>query len=394
MVILLISLTLAFLLSAGFRRLKLPRVVAQTTAGLVLGLPAIKPLLFDAQNLSFLQLLANIGLILLFFFVGLETNLAAFTKNVKESALISLFNTSIPLILGYAASHYIFGLSPVPSMIIGISLAVSSQSISIDFLEELKLFKSRIGQLIISAGVVDDIFELILVSGILIFITITASQAAFLTVLFNIVAFIGALFIVRFVAIPLILTISEKDSKHLLFMSSVVLVLLTASLADLFKVGAVMGSLFAGILLRQTMLASRKRAWEEHQIAQTFHIISFGFFVPLFFIWIGLNASIMEIFGNLPMTAAFILIAFAGTITGTMIGARLSGHSTMEGYLVGWGVNAKGDTELVIATLALGAGVITLGIFSSLIAMSMATTLVSPIIFKALVKRKHGKTSG
>ncbi len=385
---LLCSLTLAFILSAAFRRLRLPRVVAQTLAGLVLGLPAVKPLLFDAKSLSFMELFANIGLVLLFFFVGLETRLNAFTKNMKESALISVFNTSLPLLLGFAAAHYLFGIGPVASMVIGISLAVSSQSISFDFLEELRLFRSRIGQLIISAGVVDDLFELVLVSGILIFITLAASKAALLTVLFNIAAFLGALFIVRYVVIPLILRISERDSKHLLFMSSVVLVLLTASLAELFKVGAVMGSLFAGILLRQTLLANKQKAWEEHQIAQAFHIISFGFFVPLFFIWIGLNVSIASMLGNFHMTSVFIFIAFAGTILGTMMGARLSGHPWREGYIVGWGVNAKGDTELVIATLALSAGVISLGIFSSLIAMSMATTLVSPIVFKALVKRK------
>lgn len=386
---LLASLSLAFALSALFRELRLPRVVAQILAGALLGLPAAKALLFDAEALGSFKLLADIGLILLFFFVGLETNISAFRKNAKESVLISVFNTALPFVAGYGVAHYAFGLETLASLVIGLALAVSSQSISFDFLEELKLLRSKIGQLIVSAGTVDDVFELVLVSGIITLITATASNAAAVSVFLNLAIFIAFLFAARYSFIPIILSFVKKDSRHMLFMSSVIIVLLISSVAELLRIGAPIGALFAGILLRQTLLVSERMVWEEHQIAHALHIVSFGFFVPIFLIWIGLTASLSSLLPNIPITVALILIAVIGTVVGSIIGVKLSKGSFREGYLVGWGVTAKGDTELVIATLALSAGIIPLGIFTALVAMSAFTTLISPVMFKALVKRHY-----
>ncbi len=362
--------------------------MAQISAGIILGFPVVKALLFDGQSLMQLKLLADIGIILLFFFIGLETNVSVFTRHIKESALVSIFNTSIPLLLGFAVSHYIFGLPALASLVIGISLGVSSQSISLDFLEELKLVKSRIGQLIISAGAVDDVFELLLVSGVVALIKAASTGAAMSSVITHISLFVLNLIAIRYIVIPLLLRVTNEKSKHLLFMSALIVVLLTAGLAEWMGLDALVGALFGGILLRQTLLFGVKKPWEEHQIAHAFHIVSFGFLVPIFFVWIGLNTSLSAL--NLPLTAAFIAIAFAGTIIGTVIGTRLSGASLKEGLLVGWGVNAKGDTELVIATLALQTGAITLSIFSGLIVMALATTLISPIVFRILVSRHFG----
>lgn len=382
------SLGLALVVSVAFNRLGLPRVVAQILAGALLGIPVLKELLFDAEGLTSLKLLAEIGLILLFFFVGLETNISIFRKNIRKSALISLFNTLLPFLAGFAVMNYVFGLGPLASLVVGLALAVSSQSISFDFLEELKLLRSGIGQLIVTAGIVDDVFELVLVSGIVTLITATAQKAALVSVFLNFAVFLAFLFLVRYFFIPLILRFTERDSRHLLFMSAVVIALLTATVAEFFKIGAVIGALFAGVLLRQTLLASEGKAWEEHQIAKALHIVAFGFLVPIFFIWVGINTSLASISSNIPLTLMLVGIALAGTVLGTIIGVRLSGGSLREGHVVGWGVSAKGDTELVIATLALHAGVIGTGIFSGLIAMSALTTLISAIMFRVLV-RKH-----
>src|SRR3989344_1524482 len=155
----LIALLLAYLISEIFRYFSLPRVIGQILAGIILSIPIIKSWLFTNEILSIFSFITNIGIILLFFFVGLEINLLKFRKNFKESSMISLFNTAIPLAAGFLAGKFIFGYSNVTSLIIGISLSVSSQAISLDILEELRLLKSKIGNLIIASGTVDDVFE-------------------------------------------------------------------------------------------------------------------------------------------------------------------------------------------------------------------------------------------
>src|SRR3989344_5510197 len=154
-----VVLALAYILGEIFRRFGFPRVVGQIIAGILLGLPLIKSILFTNEILSLFSYITNIGIILLFFFIGLEINLLKFRKNFKESSMISLFNTAIPLAAGFLAGKFIFGYSNVTSLIIGISLSVSSQAISLDILEELRLLKSKIGNLIIASGTVDDVFE-------------------------------------------------------------------------------------------------------------------------------------------------------------------------------------------------------------------------------------------
>ncbi|MBI2647150.1 cation:proton antiporter, partial [Candidatus Woesearchaeota archaeon] len=154
----LIALVLAYIFSGLFKYFKLPRVLGQILAGLILGLPLIESFLFTDDIRAAFSFLTNIGIILLFFFIGLEINFSKFRKNLRESSLISIFNTSVPLFLGFVVSRAFFALDNVTSLVIGISLSVSSQAISLDILEESRLLRSKVGNLIMTTGTVDDVF--------------------------------------------------------------------------------------------------------------------------------------------------------------------------------------------------------------------------------------------
>src|SRR3989344_3598349 len=122
-----IALVTAYVFSEIMRLVKLPRVIGQLTAGFILGIPFLKEYLFTPEASSILSFFANIGIILLFAFIGLEINLKDFKTHAKESLFIALFNTSIPLILGFLTSFYFFNLPVLVSLIIGIALSVSAQ---------------------------------------------------------------------------------------------------------------------------------------------------------------------------------------------------------------------------------------------------------------------------
>src|SRR3989338_8527720 len=110
LLVVLIALVLAYTLSEIFRYFNLPRVIGQILAGVILGIPIVKSMLFTEDIFSSFSFLANIGIILLFFFIGLELNLRKFRKNLKESAYIAFFNTLIPFVFGFLAARFLFGL--------------------------------------------------------------------------------------------------------------------------------------------------------------------------------------------------------------------------------------------------------------------------------------------
>lgn len=395
--VILIALGLALLLSEICKHyLRVPRVLGQIAAGLILGLPAIKQLLFSQESLDVLALLADLGMVMMFFFVGLEINLFEFRKRFRESAFISVFNTLLPLVAGFLLMK-ILGFGTMTSVIVGISLAVSAQSISVDMLEELKMLKTKIGGLIITAGAVDDVMELVLVSGILTLIHAAILQIGLAQLLANALAFIAILLLFRYALIPKILKpFEDEHTATSTFSGALIISLLLATISDLLGLGLMVGAISAGILMRQTLLSSKThKAWEEREISRAVHILAFGFLVPLFSVWIGLSTNITSALQNTALTLALIAIAFIGTIGGTVLGVIASGGTAKEGLIVGWGVNPKGDVELVIASLALRSGIITQAIFSSIIVMAMVTTLVSPIVFRKLLERqKTGRLKG
>jgi len=390
-IMILVALLLAFTLSEVLKRLfGIPRVVGQVGAGLILGIASFKSFLFTQGNIEVLSFLANFGTILLFYYVGLETNLSVFKKNIKESLSISLFNTTIPLAIGFVVMKFIFGFNTMVSLIIGVALSVSAQSVSLGFLEELKLVKSKIGGMIISAGAVDDLVELILVSVLLSFFQLAITETPHLKLALGLFFFVALVAVARIWFIPHTLKFFDREkSSTARFTGSLLIVLLIASLSELFGMGFIIGAMIAGMVVRQTIFKDvHIPNWEEHDIARSIHIVAFGFLIPLFFLWVGLNTDLSSIKGNVFFIFILIIIALIGTVGGTLIAVLLNKGSFREGMVVGWGLTPKGDVELGIATLALHAGIITSGIFTSLVLMALCTTLLSPLVFKFLVTRE------
>ncbi|MBS3137941.1 cation:proton antiporter [Candidatus Woesearchaeota archaeon] len=391
LIIILLCLFLAYIFSNLCRHLNIPRVIGQIAVGLLLGIPVIKTMMFDNTSLSMIESLAQIGVILLFFFIGLEIDMGIFKRDFKEASYISLFNTTLPLLLGFVVCNFLLGFSVTASLVIAISLSVSAQSVSIDFLEELRLLKTRIGNLIITGGAVDDIFELLLISIVFLFIEGTTSQYGFLKLIVELFIFTIIILIFKIYVIPMILHSAESEkSTATLFMGALIIVLLMAALAEFLHVGALVGALFAGLTVRRILLDGKdKKPWEEHLISNTIHIIAFGFLVPMFFIWIGLTTDVPSIIDNIWLAIIFFAIACVGTIGGTILGVMRAKGSFNEGLLIGIGLNPKGDVELVLAAFALQAGIISKGVFSALVLMAIATTLISPVLFRYIIMKEH-----
>ncbi len=395
-VMILAALLLAFTLSELLKRIiGIPRVVGQVAAGLILGITFFKPYLFDQENIDVFSFLANLGIILLFYYVGLETNLSIFRKNLKESVSISLINTTFPFVLGFVTMKYLFGLSNLVSAIISIALSVSAQSITLDFLEEMKMVKSRLGSMIIGAGAVDDIIESFLVILVLSLFQFTVTEISRTKLLLGLLFFVIMVCAARLWIIPYTLRFFDQEkSSTARFTAAILIVLLIASLTELCGLNILIGAMIAGMLVRQTILKDKHIAnWEEHDIARSIHIVAFGFLIPLFFVWVGLNTNLSSIGQNIYFLLVLIGIALLGTVGGTTIAVILNKGSFREGLTIGWGLTPKGDVDLAIATLALKEGILSPGIFASLVLMALSTTIISPMVFKYLIMTSKKKSS-
>lgn len=375
-----VSLVFAFFLSEALRKWGVPRVVGQIGAGILLGIPVIKEMVFPGDALIAFRDFADIAMIMLFFFVGLEMNLRSFRKNFREGLLLSIFSTSVPFVIGLALGHFL-GLGIMVGAMLGITLAVSSQTVTFNLLEEFGLLKGRIGTLIIGSGAIDDIIEFIILGAIL--ASMELSEAAPLEIFTDVLAFVGVIAIFKIVIVPFLLSVFEKEkSQRALFMGALVITALMAYMATLFGLSGLIGAFAAGVIVRQVLLTGEHpRPWEEHAIAKTLDTVSFGFFVPLFFVFVGLNTDLGGI-ENLEMGLLLTFLAVLGTVGGSTIGALLAKKSLREGILIGLGVTPKGDVELVVAVLALEAGLIDSGLFSAIVFMAVATALVGPVLFR------------
>lgn len=388
-----IILAVALILGEICKIIKLPRMLGHLFAGILIGFPLIKDSFFNAETLSILNSFAEIGLILLFFFVGLNINLKEFKSNIKESFLISSFNFLIPLAAGFLISKFILNFDTITSLIIGVTLSATSQAVAVNLLDELNVLKTRIGNLIVTSGAANDVFELILISGILAVLNLGKLFQGVYLALGNIAIFIVALMILRFAIFPYILGFFEKNkSDTSLFAGSILIAMITALLSNLLGLGIFIGALFSGIVIRQILLTGKhKKPWEEHVISKSIHTISFGFLVPIFFVVAGLKTDLNLILDNIGLSLVFLLIAFFGTIGGSVLGVILSNGSLKEGLIVGFGISSRGDVELVIATLALTSGLFNQEIFSAVVFMAFVTTLICPIMFRLLLNKYKNK---
>ena len=281
----------------------------------------------------------------------------------------------------------VFNFPTIISLIFGVALSVSAQSVSLGFLEELKMVKSRMGSLIISAGAVDDIIELILVSILLSIFRVAISDISLMRLAAGILFFVIFILVARVWLIPYVLKFFDREkSSTSRFTGSLLIVLFIASLSEYLGIGLLIGAMVAGMVVRQTIYRDLAIPdWEEHDIARSVHIIAFGFLIPLFYVWVGLNTELGSIITEWLFVAVLLAIALVGTVGGSAIAVLLRGGSLREGTILGWGLVPKGDVELTIATLALNAGILTPILFTSLVLMSLLTTIISPIMFKYLV---------
>jgi len=374
------------------RRLGIPIIVGQISAGIVLGLPLIRSSLFDPKSLSLIDLLSQLGILSLLFLAGLEIDFKKILENARDAILIALSSAFFPFLFGFLFVYSFFGgyfssqgFDPlVLSLVFGIALAVTSEGTKVKVLMDLNALDTRLGAIMVGAGAFDDLIEILGLS----FVTALAQTggAEELVMLpLNLLVFASLFFLLTKIISRLLKYVERKETDVDLFLLVLILMMGLAALSELFSLGSVIGAFVGGILMQLSMRKVKRK--EEEDVLNSFKLLSLAFLAPFFFANVGLHFNLQSLFVNPSLLVGTILIAFIGKIVGTVAIKPLSRLGWKQLYVIGWAMNSRGAVELVIALMALGNGLLPLEAFSVLVLTSLVTTLTFPFVLEKEIRK-------
>lgn len=361
-------------------RLRQPAVLGELLAGVVLG-PSLLDLLhrppFAGETLSAgVSLLANLGVVVLMFIAGLETNLDNMRRVGRVAVAAGVAGVVVPLLL-VAVAVLPFGFEFTKSVFMGIVATATSVSITVQTLIELRQLNSKEGTALLGAAVTDDIVAL-LVLALFIGMTGTGGETGggVGQVLLRMAGFfLVAIALGRFFRPALAAAHRAPISEGLLAAALILLLIYGWASEAIGGVAAITGAYLAGVLVSQ--------AGFRHEVEQHLKAFTYAMLAPIFFVSIGLQANARTLqLADLLLTGLVIAAAVAGKVIGCGAGARLGGFTWPESLRVGVGMISRGEVGLIIAALGLQAGLIEDRGFAVIVIMVLVTTLLTPPLLR------------
>ncbi|MCL2858480.1 MAG: cation:proton antiporter, partial [Streptococcaceae bacterium] len=348
------------------RRIGIPAVVGQILVGILLS-PSVFNLIHQGHTI---EVLAEIGVILLMFLAGLESDLSLLKKYFRPSLLIAVTGVLIPLFtFGLILKFMGYDLST--SIFYGIVFAATSVSITIEVLQEYGKLKSKAGNIILGAAIVDDIIAVILLSVF----TSTKTSSGNLTIQFLLEAvFLGFLVLLHF-TLPRLWKFVERMpifAKNTTV--ALVLCLILSLLANSVGLSAVIGSFFAGLAISQTDPA--------HKIEEYISVVAYTFFVPIFFVSIAISVTFQGLFSSPWLVLFLTVLAVLTKFIPAYLSGRIAHLEYSDSLLIGTGMIARGEMALIVAQIGLSSSIIDNQLYSELVIIIVLTTIISPFLIK------------
>jgi Kef-type K+ transport system membrane component KefB len=350
------------------QRIGLPSVFGELVLGLVLG-PSLLNLIRPNDPLA---LLAEVGVILLMFRAGLETDLVQMRQVGLAATIVALGGVLLPFGGGFALGR-MFGMSDLPALFVGAVLTATSVSISAEVLRELGHLRGKVGATILGAAVIDDVLGVLVLSLVLGLAgkgdpLIAAGQMA---VFFPVAWFIGDRLLPQLRKIEHLA--GGQDTVLAILLG---LVMLFAWAAEaLGSVADITGAYLLGIVVA-------RYTDEEHVVHHGSSALAYAFVVPVFFVNIGLEANVTTL-GAAPLfTILMVLLAIAGKVVGCGVGALTMRMPLREALQIGIGMTARGEVALVMIAAGRAAGLVNDTLFTATIVMALVTTLITPPLLR------------
>lgn len=364
------------------KKIKIPQVVGEILAGLIVG-----PCLLNwVQPTDFLAEMSEIGVVLLMFSTGLETNLKQLIKVGPVAFLIACCGVFIPLICGTFLYGAFYGMGAVGTesfyraVFIGVILTATSVSITANVLLEMNKVSTKVGTALVGAAVIDDVIGVIVLTGVLGMSTGKGSLGNVLvkTLLFLVFAAVAGILIYKAASAYF----SKHGRSHRESIFSLALCFGMAFVAEhFFGIADITGAYLAGLIL-----CSLKDA---EYIASKMNVGDYLFFSPVFFASIGLKTSFNGLDRSfLLFCVCFVVVALVSKVAGCGLAAKIGGFGWGDSLKIGVGMMTRGEVALVVASKGLSAGLADPIIFTAVIILILCSSVLTPVLLKLLYSKE------
>jgi K+:H+ antiporter len=407
---LLVLMLVGRLLGEAMLRIGQPAVMGQLIAGLVLGPSVFGLIAPDWQHFLFppakdqkamLDAIAQFGILVLLLLTGMETDLRLARQSGRASLVASLSGIVIPFLLGVGLGEMLpDSLLPDPgkrlitSLFLGTALSIASVKIVATIVREMNFMRRTVGQVLLASAIIDDTIGW-MITAVIFSLALHGAIDAFgvaRSVIGTIVFMVVSLTIGRRAVFFVIRWVNDNFvSEHAVITAILLIMIGMAIVTDLIGVHTVLGAFVAGILVGESPILTK------HIDEQLRGLIT-AFFMPVFFGTAGLSADLTILADPtlLALTAGLILIASVGKFGGAFAGAAMAGLTWREALALGTGMNARGSTEVIVATVGLSMGALNGSLFTMIVAMAVITTMAMPPTLRwalhRLPMRKEEKT--
>lgn len=357
-------------------RMGMPSVLGITVTGLIAG-PAFLGII---QPDSFIANLGEIGVVMLMFLTGLETDPDALAQVGKTAAAVATAGVVLPFAAGWLAG-VLAGMEQMHALFLGAILTATSVSITAETLKEMGRTRSREGSIIMGAAIIDDVLGVLVLSALV----VAEAGGSIAAPILKLAIFSAMAFGFSRWVMPLIAEhhtrIESPDTRTALALA---MALGFAWVA--FKVGGladVTGAFLAGVMLSRTGLG--------HQIMEPVSRLGYALFIPIFFVYIGTHVTTSDLTAAPVLSLAIVAVAIVTKLGGCGATALACGESLATSLRVGSGMVGRGEIALVVASVGYSEGVIDNSVFSVAIVVTIATTIAAPLLLKAAYRVPFGR---
>lgn len=351
----------------------------QSTAGLT---PEASPGVFAAQS-EVISLLSELGVIILLFEIGLESDLKELIKVGPQAAIVAVVGVVAPFASGTAGLVYLFNVPVVPAIFAGAALTATSIGITAKVLAELGQLSSKEGQIIIGAAVLDDVLGIIVLAVVA--SLVKTGEIQITNVIYLIVSagafLIGAIVIGRFISPYFVGLVNEMKTRGQVLLTALIFAFALSYIATAIQLEAILGAFAAGLVLAET---EKRKELEEQVIPLA------DFFVPIFFVCVGAKTDVSVLNPTVPSNREGLIIAtflIVVAILGKVItGFTLFGKSDLNKLAIGVGMIPRGEVGLVFAGVGSASGALSEATEAAIIMMVIVTTFVAPPLLRLVFK--------
>ncbi len=370
------------------RKIHIPQVVGEILAGFLIG-PNLLGLVSGSDLLTYLS---ELGVIMLMFVAGLETDL----REIKKSGLIALFVAAmgvfVPLLGGYLLYSFMYGFAApgtpkfLEAVFIGTIITATSVGITVEVLRDLGRLKGRVVMIILSAAIIDDVLGVVLLTFV---IGMKDPATKPLSVVIRTVLFFVFCLIVGFIVYKLFAWLDQKypHRRRIPIFCFAMCLFLSYAAEAFFGIADITGAFVAGVIFCNIKDAG--------YIARKVDVGSYMLFSPIFFSSIGIKMALSSIDSSILVFAVlFVIVALAGKAVGCSAAAKLCRLSWKDSLRIGVGMMARGEVCLIVAQKGLAAGIIPQAYFTGVILLIIVSSVLTPVLLRLLFRGNNERDDG